>query len=290
MSLCALPAWFKQEIPDALTLERRKYVSGYRVNTVCVQARCPNESVCLKAKKLTFLILGPACTRHCGFCAVEKNKTDRLTVDGEEPLRISQLVTRLELRYVVLTSVARDDLSDCGAAHFAKTIEAIYRGNPEVVVEALIPDFLGYTWCLEAVAAARPAVVAHNIEIVPRLYGQLRPEAGYGRSLGVLQELKHIDRTIFTKSSLMVGLGETEEEVVQVMQDLRVASCDIFTIGQYLAPSVLHYPVKEFVPPEQFRCYQRKAYELGFKAVLAGPLVRSSYRAEEVYREMLCTM
>jgi lipoic acid synthetase len=296
-----LPIWFRQEIPDEATWELAQLLTEFRVHTVCQEARCPNISHCFKNKRFTFMILGNTCTRNCRFCAVTKSAnpvrrgpplSDRrlvlgrhfskgenknLVLDEDEPYRISRLVERLDLDYVVITSVSRDDLVDGGATIFAKTIELIHKINEDIKVEVLIPDFRGKIQSIRSVLNAAPFVVAHNIETVKRLYPDLRPRADYELSLGILGKLKELNPWILTKSSLMLGLGETEKEVIATLRDLRSNCCDILTLGQYLAPSAGHYPVKEFVSIEQFERYRDIGLGLGFKSVLSGPLMRSSY-------------
>ncbi len=280
-----LPAWFKQELPDGETLKVVNLLLKFGIKTVCQEARCPNLSNCFRNRKVTFLILGDICTRNCAFCAVTKAKNTR-TLDETEPERIRDLVKILGLNYVVITSVSRDDLPDGGAALFARTIELIHRLNENISVEVLIPDFQGKISSLQRVLEAHPAVLAHNIETVSRLYAFLRPQANYLLSLTILNKAKELRPDIDTKSSIMLGLGETGAEVIKAMQDLRANQCDILTLGQYLAPSIHHYPVKKFISIEDFQRYQEIGKEMGFKAVLSAPLVRSSYRAEELYRSM----
>jgi lipoic acid synthetase len=286
--LYALPSWFKQEIPDRIVLEKIEEFFNLGVHTVCQEAKCPNISSCFKNNKATFMILGDTCTRSCRFCGVKKvGRIGKLEVDLAEPFRIREAVKKLGINYVVITSVTRDDLKDGGAAQFAKVIELIRDIGSDIKVEALIPDFRRETSSLEYVLGAFPTVVAHNIETVSRLYGDLRPQANYQLSLKVLSKIKELMPPIITKSSLMLGLGETRPEVIATMKDLRYNSCDILTLGQYLAPSVNHYPVKEFINIGQFQEYEKIGIALGFKTVLSGPLVRSSYHAEEVYTELL---
>ena len=274
-----LPTWFRQEIPNETTQELTQLLTKSCVHTVCQQARCPNINHCFKNKRFTFMILGDTCTRNCRFCAVTKSANKNLALDEDEPYRISQLVKRLDLDYVVITSVTRDDLVDGGAAIFAKTIELIHKINEDIKVEVLIPDFRGKIQSIESVLNAAPFVVAHNIETVKRLYPDLRPQADYELSLGILRKIKELKPRILTKSSLMLGLGETEKEVIAAMRDLRSNRCDILTLGQYLVPSPEHYPIKEFISIEQFKEYKDIGMALGFKFVLSGPLVRSSYHA-----------
>lgn len=283
-----LPSWFRQEIPGDAALCRMRRLSGFKINTVCKEAKCPNLSYCFKNGELTFMILGDTCTRNCRFCGVKKAVgVKRLSVDSDEPKRIALAVKELGINYAVITSVTRDDLEDGGAGQFAEAIKLIREVSPGIKVEALIPDFQGKASSLNQVLNARPTVVAHNIETVSRLYPELRPEADYRVSLNLLSKIKELSAGTNTKSSLILGLGETEPEVIATMEDLRYNGCDILTLGQYLAPSVRHFPVKEFISIGQFMEYKRIGVNLGFKAVLSGPLVRSSYRAEEVYKEFI---
>ena len=281
-----LPLWFRQNIPGNIALSRMHLLSELGVNTVCSEARCPNFGDCFSNLRLTFMILGDICTRNCKFCGVEKSNAKLLDFDLDEPGRIAGVVGKLGLKYVVLTSVSRDDLEDGGTSIFARTIELIHALNKGIKVEVLIPDFKGKIDSIKRVLDAHPQVIAHNIETVKRLYGEIRPKANYELSLGVLREIKRVSPTLVTKSSLMLGLGEREEEVKLTMQDLRGVDCDIITLGQYLAPSQNHYPVQEFISWEKFMHYREMGIELGFKAVLSGPLVRSSYQAEEVYNNV----
>lgn len=284
-----LPLWFRQELPDAITLERARVLSGSKVYTVCQEAKCPNLSFCFKNSKFTFMILGNTCTRNCKFCAVGKSGNKNLKLDLDEPQRIAGVVQSLGLDYVVITSVTRDDLADGGAGFFSKTIRLIHHGNQDIKVDVLIPDFKGDISSLKCVLAASPDVVAHNIETVQRLYKDLRPLSDYKLSLNVLSNIKRFCAELTSKSSLILGLGESEAEVINTMEDLLDSGCDILTLGQYLAPSSAHYPVKEFINIEQFEKYRDIGLKLGFKSVLSGPKVRSSYQAEEVYNELICT-
>ncbi len=281
-----LPAWFKQDIPDAAVRARMQLLCEFKVNTVCCQAKCPNLSSCFKELRFTFMILGNTCTRNCRFCNVAQSNKNTLGLDENEPYRISQIAKILNLKFAVITSVTRDDLSDGGAAQFVKTIESIHRIDKDIGIEVLIPDFLGNSDSLKAVIGAKPSILAHNIETAMRLYKTLRPKASYEISLDILKKAKEINPLLITKSSLILGVGETEEEVIYTMEDLRSNQCDILTLGQYLAPSQKHYPVKEFISIEQFQRYRRIGLELGFKGVLSGPKVRSSYHAEEVFGEL----
>lgn len=282
-----LPAWFKQALPTQTTLETQRIISSCGVNTVCQEARCPNINSCYAQKSATFLILGKTCTRNCWFCAVEKAEENQvLALDADEPLRTAEVVRRLGLNYVVITSVTRDDLEDGGAAVFAQTIRLLRDINKKIEIEVLIPDFNGRISSLKSVLEARPDCVGHNIETVKRLYEEVRPMADYERSLWLLKAIKEIEPSAVTKSSIMLGMGETEQEVAQTMRDLSFCNCDILTLGQYLAPSEGHYPVMEFIEPEKFVRLQKTGYSLGFRSVLSGPLVRSSYQAEKVFREV----
>jgi lipoic acid synthetase len=253
-------------------------LSRLALHTVCEEANCPNLSECFGRKTATFIILGKVCTRNCTFCNVSKGRVE--PVDPAEPLHLARAVRELGLKHVVVTSVTRDDLSDGGAGHFARVIAAVRELSPEVVIEVLIPDFQGNAAALEQVAAMVPAIINHNMETVPRLYPEVRPLADYSRSLALIRRVKGFNREIYTKSGIMIGLGETPAEVARVLEDLREDGCDFLTIGQYLAPSKYHHPVVEYVHPDQFAEYRKIALKLGFAYVASGPLVRSSYMAE----------
>jgi len=279
------PPWLRKRIPHEAELQRvRELLRGLDLHTVCQSAHCPNQCECFASGTATFLILGNSCTRDCRFCAVRHGAME--PPDGDEPRRVAEATVALGLGHVVVTSVTRDDLPDEGSGQFAATIEAIHAAC-EATVEVLTPDFHARVDCLERVLAARPDVFNHNVETVPRLYPQVRPQADYEQSLAVLRAV-HERRNggLLTKSGLMVGLGETRDEVRRVMADLRAAGCDALTIGQYLSPSAGHLPVAAFVTPAEFDAYQRDAKELGFKGVAAGPFVRSSYHAEDLLHEM----
>jgi lipoyl synthase len=249
------------------------------LHTVCEEAGCPNMMECFSKSTATFMILGRICSRNCTFCNVEKGNPG--LVDANEPDNVAKAVAELKLKYAVITSVTRDDLPDGGAAHFASVIGKVRQYNENVTLEVLIPDFGGNIEALESVIYAKPEVINHNIETVPRLYPAVRPMALYTRSLELLKHVKNTDGDIFTKSGIMVGLGEMEGEVVQVLEDLRSAACDFLTIGQYLAPSRQHLPVVEYIHPDIFDRYKETALRLGFKHVASGPLVRSSYHAHQ---------
>ncbi len=287
-NISALPSWFKQSLPDIQKIRgMQELFRGSGLHTVCESALCPNLGKCWGQGVATFMILGNVCTRACRFCAVAAGRP--LEVDVNEPCQVARAVRKLGLRYVVVTSVARDDLQDEGAGHFQRTIEAIRALTPDVKVEVLIPDFSAKLEHLKLVTDAAPEVISHNLETVRRLSPAVRPQADYERSLSVLKLIKNLDSSIFVKSSFMVGLGETKEEIVELMQDLRRSFCQILTIGQYLAPTQMkrHVRVERFVTPEEFESYQRLGLELGFKHVMSGPLVRSSYIAEEGYKAAL---
>ena len=252
-----------------------------RLHTVCQEAKCPNIWECFSNRTATFLILGDRCTRNCRFCAVAHSPVE--PPDPAEPVRVAETVEKLGLAYVVITSVTRDDLPDGGAGHFAKTIREIHRRIPEAAIEVLIPDFKGVAAALRTVLKARPQVLNHNIETVPRLYATVRPGAVYARSLELLGRVKTIDASVPTKSGLMLGLGETTAEIRQTLQDLLDVGCRMLTIGQYLQPSKDHLPVARFVPPTEFDQWQQTAFQMGFSEVASGPFVRSSYHAKELF-------
>jgi lipoic acid synthetase len=252
-----------------------------KLHTVCESARCPNRTKCFAQDTATFMILGDICTRNCTFCAVKYAKPR--AVDPQEPDHIVEAVDRLGLRYVVITSVTRDDLPDGGSSQFAHTITAIHEYDPDIPVEVLIPDFQGSACALQTVVDASPAVLNHNIETVPRLYSEVRPQARYQRSLDLLRQAKLLDSTLLTKSGLMLGLGESYEEVIEVIADLRHVGCDLLTIGQYLPPSLEHHKLVHYIRPEEFEECQIAGKKLGFASVMSGPLVRSSFHAAEMY-------
>jgi len=282
------PPWLNKKIQ--YTEERhavKSILNRLDLNTVCKSARCPNLSECYHHKRATFLILGRTCTRGCAFCSVEKSEASHaLPPDPREPERILDAVKELGLRYVVITSVTRDDLSDGGASQFARCIELIKSNDAETGVEVLTPDFKGNRFAIDAVARAHPDVFNHNVETVPRLYSTVRPQADYDRSIGFLSYIKDAYPHIYLKSGLMVGLGEKSEEVLQVLQELLKAGCRAVTIGQYLQPEQGNLAVAEFVAPETFVFYESEARKLGFKYVASGPYVRSSYMAHQGYDEL----
>ena len=273
------PPWLKATLPSGPNYLRLKVlVKELSLHTVCEEARCPNIGECWGAGTLTFMILGRVCTRNCGFCAVTFGKPP--AYDREEPERVAKAVGRLGLAHVVLTSVARDDLPDGGAAIFAETIRKIREHDPKVGIEVLIPDFRGSRSSLASVAGAKPDVLNHNIETIARLQPIVRPSARYERSLAVLRMAKELAGSVLTKSGMMLGLGEDWAEIVQTMADLRRVECDILTIGQYLRPSAQHLPLMKYYAPEEFAELKRIGLGMGFRHVEAGPLVRSSYHAE----------
>jgi lipoic acid synthetase len=275
-----LPEWIRQRVPGG---ERYTYLKSvlreFKLHTVCEEAKCPNMGECWSHGAATFMLMGDTCTRRCNFCAVGKGKPGYL--DAAEPEHVATVVAAMKLDYCVLTSVTRDDLPDQGADHIARTIEAIHARLPDCKLEMLIPDFRGEAACIERVLNTPLAVLAHNMETVPRLYKTVRPGAVYDRSLRVLELAKEFRRDILTKSGLMLGLGETRDELVQVFRDLRQHGCDILTLGQYLQPTAEQLTVVHYVPPETFGELRENALRLGFGHVESGPLVRSSYHAWE---------
>ena len=272
------PEWLKiKTIGGKNRTQVEKVLGTLALHTVCEEASCPNIMECFSRKTATFMILGNLCTRNCTFCNVEKGTATG--IDEREPEKIAEAVGTLELKHVVITSVTRDDLPDGGAGHFASVIEKVRRSCDGITIEVLIPDFKGDEAALDAVVSAAPDIINHNIETVDRLYPEVRPQADYRRSLRLLRNVKEKAGGIYTKSGIMMGLGEKPEEVTEVFRDLREYGCDILTIGQYIAPSLKHHPVVEFVTPGRFEEYKAAAYSLGFRHVTAGPLVRSSYHA-----------
>ena len=259
----------------------RRLLLDLGLHTVCEQANCPNAVECWNRRTATFLILGDRCSRGCNFCAVARGP--QKPPEADEPERVSRAVSLMGLSFAVITSVTRDDLPDGGAGHFAETISAIRRMSPQTLVEVLVPDFKGSQQAIETVAQACPDVLGHNVETVPRLYPMVRPGADYGRSLALFDQARGLGRRPPLKSGLMLGLGESRDEVESVMDDLLAAGCTILTLGQYLQPTKDHIPVERFVTPEEFDEWGEKALAMGFSGVAAAPLVRSSYRAKELY-------
>jgi lipoic acid synthetase len=277
-----LPEWARKGDPLSPRAHGlRTLLREQRLNTVCEEARCPNLSECFSRGTATFMLLGDRCTRRCGYCSVETARP--LAADPEEPRRVAEAAARMGLRYVVLTSVARDDMADGGAAQFAATVAAVRRALPSARVEVLTPDFKGERAALAAVLESGPDVFNHNIETVPRLFPRLRAQGSYERSLAVLETARRLRPGQQTKSGLMVGLGETDGEIHAVLRDLRAASVDIVTLGQYLRPTREHAPVDRYVPPAGFEALADAARALGFSTVYAGVFVRSSFNAEEVF-------
>ncbi|MBN2626529.1 MAG: lipoyl synthase [Spirochaetales bacterium] len=276
------PDWLRVRIPAEIRGEEDRVagtLSRFHLNTVCHEALCPNRGECFQRQTATFMILGAVCSRNCAFCNVNPGKPGPL--DPQEPENVARAAAELNLRHVVVTSVTRDDLSDGGSAHFALTVDAIRKHLPRATIEVLIPDFKGSSDDLDRVIAAAPDIINHNIETVPRLYRHVRPQAVYERSLELLKRVKERAPGILTKSGMMLGLGEEQQEVLASLSDLRKNRCDMLTLGQYLAPSADHYPVKEYVTPDAFDEYGIRAREMGFSYVASAPLVRSSYLAEE---------
>lgn len=279
------PRWLKRSLPTGPTYERvRDLVKKGRLHTVCQEAKCPNIWECFSRRTATFLIMGPCCTRNCRFCAVDHGPQG--PPDPEEPARVAAAAKRMGLRYVVITSVTRDDLPDGGAGLFAETIKEIRRRTPHALVEILVPDFQGNTGALKRVVEAHPDVLNHNLETVPRLYPLVRPQAAYRRSLELLKRTKQYDPAIPTKSGLMLGLGESAEEVKETLLDAVESGCSIFTLGQYLQPSREHLQVERFIHPEEFDNWKEIALKMGFSQVASGPFVRSSYHAEELHQAL----
>lgn len=279
------PSWIRVKAPTSkVYLETRQLMRDHKLVTVCEEAACPNIGECWSKKHATMMILGSVCTRACAFCNVATGRPDRL--DPHEPDEVAQAVAKLGLRHVVITSVDRDDLEDGGAGHFAQVIRKIRLMSPGTTIEVLTPDFMRKDGALEIVVDARPDVFNHNLETVPRLYPSIRPGARYFHSLKILDRAKELDPTIFTKSGLMVGLGETKEEIFQVMDDMRSADVDFITLGQYLQPTPKHAVVDRFATPDEFEAYKKIAYGKGFLMVASSPLTRSSYHADEDFARM----
>lgn len=278
------PEWLKVRVANGTKrAEVEEILKRLSLHTVCEQASCPNIMECFGRRTATFMILGKVCTRNCTFCDVHKGNPDM--VDADEPLHVAQAVKELNLKHVVITSVTRDDLADGGAGHYAAVIRKVRELNPEVAIEVLIPDFEGSYEALAVVIKSKPDILNHNVETVPRLYPEVRPMAVYRRSLELLQNVKKMSSGIYTKSGIMMGLGENEQEVLGVFKNLRDAGCDFLTVGQYLAPSKSHHPVVEYVHPDVFEDYKAKALEMGFKYVASAPLVRSSYQADKAMKD-----
>jgi lipoic acid synthetase len=273
-----LPDWLKRPLPAGNgNFFTQALLRDLRLETVCEEARCPNRPECWSRRTATFMVLGNVCTRPCGFCSVTKGEP--LSVEDDEPQRLAEAAARLGLRHVVITSVTRDDLPDGGAGHFARCVRAV-RERTRAAVEVLTPDFLGDPAAIDTVIAADPEVFNHNLETVPRLYKKVRGRAEYHRSLDLLERVKRTVPHVVTKAGLMLGIGETVGELFDVLADLRTVRCDVLTLGQYLAPTLKHIPVARFVPPSEFDELAARARLLGFRQVVAGPFVRSSYHAD----------
>ena len=277
-----LPAWLRRPFPHGEEVRMiRGVVHRWGLHTVCESASCPNRQECFSQGRVTFMILGDICTRSCTFCGVETGSP--LPPDPDEPERLGAAVNEMGLNYVVITSVTRDDLPDGGATQFAQCVETIHH-NLHIKVEVLIPDFGGSPSALEKVVATQPDVLNHNVETVPRLYPEVRPQANYHRSLEILSRAKSLDRRLVTKSGLILGMGEREDEVIATMKELRQADCDIITLGQYLRPSVRHHEVVRYITPVEFNQYKSIAEQMGFLGVASGPLVRSSFNASDMWQ------
>lgn len=280
------PDWLRVKAPQWERVGAVKAIlQDLSLNTVCEEASCPNIGECFQAGTATFLIMGPACTRACPYCDIDFEKQPQ-ALDPTEPLRLAESVRRLGLNHVVITSVNRDDLGDGGASQFVACITAVRQASPGTTIEVLIPDLCGNWDALATLLTARPEVLNHNTETVPRLYRRVRPQGSYQRSLELLQRSRDLAPWVYTKSGLMVGLGETDAEVHQVMEDLRAVDCDILTLGQYLQPSPKHLPVAEFIPPQRFEAWRQSGEARGFLQVVSSPLTRSSYHAEAVQQLM----
>ena len=277
-----LPEWLRTKLPVSDSFAQTRGLLGeLKLHTVCESAKCPNHWECWSKGTATFMIAGDRCTRACGFCAVTTARP--FALEADEPARVAEATRQMRLRHVVITAVARDDLADGSAEHFRRTIEAVRELNPGIVIEVLVPDFDGRDTSIETVLAANPHIFNHNLETVRRLTPRVRSRATYDGSLDVLRKVKAArGGTVYTKSGMMLGLGETEEEVMVALEDLRRAGCDLLTLGQYLQPTLKHLPVFEFIAPEVFDAYGRAARNLGFVHVASGPMVRSSYHADEV--------
>ncbi|WP_041780932.1 lipoyl synthase [Allocoleopsis franciscana] len=280
------PEWLRVKAPQWERVGNVKEIlRDLALNTVCEEASCPNIGECFKAGTATFLIMGPACTRACPYCDIDFEKKPK-ALDPTEPTRLAEAVRRMGLNHVVITSVNRDDLPDGGISQFVQCIEGIRSVSPQTTIEVLIPDLCGNWDALETLCQAKPEVLNHNTETIPRLYRRVRPQGNYQRSLELLQRTHEVAPWIYTKSGLMVGLGETDSEIRQVMQDLRGVNCDILTIGQYLQPSQKHLNIADFITPAQFDAWREYGESLGFLQVVSSPLTRSSYHAEQV-RELM---
>jgi len=280
------PSWLRKKLTVTKEIDEiNLLINRSSLNTVCQEAMCPNQAECFKRGTATFLIMGKVCTRNCAFCAIKHGIPEEIDLD--EPINLAQAVLQLHLKYAVITSVTRDDLPDGGASHYVKIVIEMKKLNPNTKIELLIPDFKGSVDALNIVVDSRPDVLNHNVETVPSLYSSIRPKADYNRSVQLIRNVKRINPNTITKSGIMLGLGEKENEVFGLFDDLTDAGCDILTIGQYLQPSAEHYPVIEYIHPSMFAFYENEARKRGLKAVASSPFVRSSYRADELYNDTL---
>ncbi|WP_185860861.1 lipoyl synthase [Blattabacterium cuenoti] len=274
------PKWIKVKLPMSKNYyELQKLVSLHKLNTICQSGSCPNIGECWDKGVATFMILGNICTRSCRFCGVKTGRPDK--IDWDEPKKVAKSIKILKIKHAVLTSVNRDDLQDMGSDIWIQTIQKIRHLNPNITIEALIPDFKGEKHIINKIINIKPEVISHNVETVSRLTKEVRVQAKYGRSLEILQYIKKKNQNIRTKTGIMLGLGETKEEIIETMKDIKKSKVDILTMGQYLQPSLKHYPVRFFIFPEQFKEFKKIGLEMGFKYVESGPLVRSSYHAEK---------
>lgn len=281
-----LPEWLTIRLPRPDSIKQVEgMMRAKSLHTVCESARCPNLPECWSKKTATFMILGDTCTRSCGFCAIKVGRGTQ--VNEDEPADIAKVANDLGLKHVVVTSVARDDLADEGSLHFGNTIRALHEANPLMIVEVLTPDFKGKRWCIQNVVDAAPEIYNHNIETIERLHTVVRPQAKYERTLEVLRVVKEMDPRIYTKSGLMLGLGETKDEVIKTLKDLRAIGVDAVTIGQYLRPTMRHLPVNEFIHPNEFKEYEKIGEDMGFAFVASGPFIRSSYNAIEFSKKVM---
>ncbi len=279
-----LPEWFRLQLPTASAyFATRNLIDDLNLNTVCESAKCPNHWECWSQGTATFMIAGDRCTRACGFCAVETRKP--MALEADEPARVAEATRRMKLRHVVITAVARDDLPDGGAAHFQQVIQRVREVNPGILIEVLTPDFKDDNAAIDTVLSSRPEIFNHNLETIRRLTPEVRSVSTYDRSLSVLRKVKERSPETFTKSGIMLGLGETEEELLEALGDLRAAGCNLLTLGQYLQPTKKHLPVIEFIHPDKFAEHKKTAEAMGFTYVASGPLVRSSYHADDFVPE-----
>ena len=279
-----LPEWFRLQLPTASAyFATRNLIDDLNLNTVCESAKCPNHWECWSQGTATFMIAGDRCTRACGFCAVDTRKP--MALEADEPERVAVATRRMKLRHLAITAVARDDLPDGGAAHFQQVIQRVREVNPGILIEVLTPDFKDDNAAIDSVLASRPEIFNHNLETIRRLTPEVRSVATYDRSLSVLRKVKERSPETFTKSGIMLGLGETEEELLEALGDLRAAGCNLLTLGQYLQPTKKHLPVVEFIHPDKFAEHKKTAEAMGFTYVASGPLVRSSYHADDFVPE-----